>query len=67
MDPIISCKNKSELLFKFEVKLRHYDSQTQLRKLLWHEDDLVTTVSIFLWKDVLRCSIVKVVTLSCAD
>jgi hypothetical protein len=27
------------------VKLRHYDTQTSLRKLLWHEDDLLTNVS----------------------
>ncbi len=30
-----------------KLKLTHYDPQTSLRKILWHEDDLVTDVSTF--------------------
>jgi uncharacterized protein with ParB-like and HNH nuclease domain len=29
------------------VKFYHYDNQTSLRKLLWHEDELQTNVIVF--------------------
>lgn len=31
--------------YPFTIRFYHYDHQTSLRKLLWHEDDLDTNVS----------------------
>ena len=42
-----SCKLDHEKMRYNPIRIRfyHYDQQTSLRKLLWHEDDLDTNVS----------------------
>ena len=51
-DPTVdlsSCELDYEAMRYHPIKIRfyHYDSQTALRKLLWHEDDLDTNVCTF--------------------
>ena len=46
-EDLSSCKLDHEKMRYNPIRIRfyHYDIQTSLRKLLWHEDDLDTNVS----------------------